>query len=253
MGSKLIHGDCLSALRELENESVDLVLTDPPYGIDFQSCFRSDGCGGYSSDRSKLRPKISNDKTPFIWWLHDAFRVTNQGGSLLCFCRWDVQETFRLAIEAAGYTVKSQVIWDKGGGGLGDLKASFAPQHEIIWFATKGKYAFPGKRPMSVIRCPKVPSCHIVHPNEKPIPLMTELLSVCPNPGTVLDPFLGSGAVGVATVESGREFIGIEMDRGYLDLASKRITFRTGADEDGSEPPISIPITEPPCPFECPD
>lgn len=64
-GVELYNGDCLDVLRQLPADSVDLVLTDPPYGI------------GYKDRRGR---GIQNDARPFIWWLHDAFRVTREGG-----------------------------------------------------------------------------------------------------------------------------------------------------------------------------
>lgn len=107
---------------------------------------------------------------------------------------------------------------------MGNLRQSFAPRHETVVFATKGAYAFPGKRPVDVIRVPKVPSGKLVHPNEKPVELMRVLVdSVCPAGGTVLDPFMGSGPVGVACAESGRPYVGVEIDEGYYATAKARI------------------------------
>ena len=95
----IIHGDSLSVLRQMESESVDAVITDPPYGIDYHS--------------KRTGASIKNDKSPFIWFLYDAFRVLKQGGTLICFTRWDVEQTFIDAMKLAGFRVKSEVIWDK--------------------------------------------------------------------------------------------------------------------------------------------
>lgn len=214
--SYIVHtGDCLDELRSIERESIDAVITDPPYGIDFQSAWRTE------SDRM---PKIANDKTPFIWWLHDAYRVTKPGGALLCFCRWDVAETFRVAIEAAGWEIKSQVIWDRVGHGTGDLKAAFGPRHDVIWFAVKGKFAFPWKRPSSVVVFERIAGEQLVHPNQKPAALMEYLCRVVtPAGGVVLDPFTGSGATGEGAVMAGMSFVGIELSPEYAETARKRI------------------------------
>ena len=98
----IIHGDSLTVLRQMEPESVDAIITDPPYGINYVS---------------QTGARIKNDQSPFIWFLYDAFRVLKSGesgrGSLICFTRWDVEQTFIDAMKLAGFTVKSEVIWDK--------------------------------------------------------------------------------------------------------------------------------------------
>ena len=211
----LYEGDCLEVMRSLPENSVDAVVTDPPYGIDYQS--------GRRYKLAKL-PKIANDERPFVWWLYDAFRVLKDGGAILCFCRWDVQDAFRLAMEWAGFTIKSQVIWDRQIHGMGDLKAAFAPTHDVIWFGVKGRFEFPGKRPQSVIRIPRLSGQVLAHPNEKPVDLMRWCVeSVTPKGGTVLDPFAGSGSTLVAAIEGGYRAIGIEVDPTYCEIIRKRM------------------------------
>lgn len=216
MTVQLYCGDCLEILPTLEAESVDAVITDPPYGIDYQSAWRI--------DRAQRKPKIANDKQPFIWWLRDAYRMTSSGGSLLCFCEWRHENVFRMAIEVAGYTIRSQVIWDREWHGLGDLSRQFAPQHDIIWFATKENFSFRNGRPKSIVRSKRLAADKLVHPNEKPVDLMVQLVSAVAGVGqTVLDPFMGSGTTGVACVQTGRHFIGCEKDAGYFEIAQRRI------------------------------
>ena len=160
--------DCLEGLKKIPDKSVDLIIADPPYGIDFQS--------NSIKDKSRRKAKIANDKTPFIWWLYDAARVLKDTGALVCFARWDVQETFRECISIAGMKVQNVCIWSKGGGGMGNLKASFSPDHEVFLFATKPEFCFPAGRPASVLNVAKVPSGKLVHPNEKPTELISTLI-----------------------------------------------------------------------------
>ena len=174
----IIHGDSLTVLRQMEPESVDAIITDPPYGINYVSQTAS----------------IKNDKSPFIWFLYDAFRVLKSGeagrGGLICFTRWDVEQTFIDAMKIAGFNVKSEVIWDKVYHGMGDTKAAFAPSHENIVFAVKGKYSFPGSRPKDLVTFPKINSSKMVHPTEKPVGLLANLISSVTKPGDlILDPF----------------------------------------------------------------
>lgn len=212
----LMKGDCLERIKTIPDYSVDSVITDPPYGMDYQSAWRS--------DPDKRFKKIANDKKPFIWFLFDAFRVLKDGGALICFTDWKNQEAWKSAIEWAGFTVKSQVIWNREHHGMGDLSGAFAPMHDVVWFAVKGNYKHPGKRPKSIVSSKRISGEKLVHPNEKPIDLMAELIkSVTPENGIVLDPFIGSGATGVAAVKSGFGFIGIERDDKYFEIAKNRI------------------------------
>lgn len=215
-GVTIYHGDCMDVLRGFPMESVDAVIADPPYGIDYQSAWRT--------DKANWKPKIYNDKAPFIWWMWDAFRVTADGGSVLCFCRWDTQEVFRLALDAAGYSVKSQVIWDRGSHGMGDLKASYAPQHDAIWFGVKGSYDFHGGRPASVVRAQRLSGEQLLHPNEKPVELMAQLVgTVADSSQTVLDPMMGVGSTLVGAKLRGRKAIGIEIDEANCEIAANRL------------------------------
>jgi DNA modification methylase len=208
-------GDCLEILPTLEAGSVDAVITDPPYGVNFQSC---------RAAKERRKPKIENDKRPFIWFLYHAYRTTKDGGALLCFCDWKAQDVFRIAIEAAGYAVKSQVIWDRDWHGMGDLRGQFAPQHDVIWFAVKGRFKFPHGRPSSVLRARRLAAKDLAHPTEKPVELMSKLVHAVTRPGdTVLDPFMGAGSTGIACVLEGRGFVGIEKDPRYFEVSRRQI------------------------------
>lgn len=123
----------------------------------------------------------------------------------------------------AGLTVKSVIVWDRQAHGMGDLKASFAPRHDVVIFATKGSFAFPGRRPDDVIAYPKVGNASLIHPNEKPIALLERLVEATTEPNDiVLDPFAGSGSTLAAAAKTGRRYIGIEIDPKYSDIAAKR-------------------------------
>ena len=197
----------------MEPESVDAIITDPPYGINYVS---------------PTGARIQNDAAPFIWFLYDAFRVLKPGssgrGTLVCFTRWDVQQVFIDAIRLAGFVVKSEVIWDKMQHGMGDLKSQFAPSHENIIFAVKGKFSFPGHRPKDLITHRKLPGSQMIHPTEKPVPLLADLITAVTKPGDlILDPFAVSGSTLVAAKKTGRRFTGIELDNVHYVNAQRRI------------------------------
>ncbi len=208
----------MRAMRFIRTESARLVCTDPPYGI------------GYQNHQGE---SVLNDERPFIWWLAEAYRITMPGGALICFTRWDVQEQFRMAIECAGFSVKSQLIWDKRAHGMGDCSAQFAPNHEVMWFATKdigrAKYKFPGPRPGSIVTETRPHNTRRFHPTEKPVGLLAQLIRSTTSRGElVVDPFSGSGSCGVACVRESRRFIGIELDGRYVNRSRQRIAEARG-------------------------
>lgn len=177
------------------------------------------------SYKSKQFDEIANDDAPYVWWLREAARIIKPGGCLLCFCRWDSAEAFRLAIGWAGLSVRSQLVWDREVHGTGDVYGTPGPQHDTIWFATKGRYKFPGRRPVSVMRAQRLMGQALRHPNEKPLRLLIELVrAFVPPGGQVVDPFVGSGTTGEACVKLGMGFVGIELDSEYALLAHRRLT-----------------------------
>lgn len=127
------------------------------------------------------------------------------------------------ALRLAGLTVKSVIVWDKKAHGMGDLKGSFAPRYEVIIFAAKGRFELPGKRPDDLIACAKVGNQSLTHPNEKPVELLEQLIEATTTPDAlILDPFAGSGSTLVAAAKTGRQYIGIEIDEHYSQLAATR-------------------------------
>jgi site-specific DNA-methyltransferase (adenine-specific) len=252
----LINGDCMDIMQDIQD--VDAIITDPPYGVDYQS------------NRPKVkeegvdprRPKIINDKNPFIWWLAYAASCCKDDAALASFSDWKVQDVWKTAIECTEFQIRSEVIWSRRGRpGMGNLKSAFSPMFDIIWFATKGKFAFQNGRPGSVLEYKRVSNAKMTHPTEKPVDLIRELVRVLtPHRGLVLDPFMGTGSCAVAAVAEGRSFIGIEMDQSYFDIACERVAkaveldpwhamdehpVELGTTVDGFGVPTSDPLPEP--------
>lgn len=127
------------------------------------------------------------------------------------------------AMEIAGFSVKSVLVWDREVHGMGDLKGNFAPRYDTCIFATKGRYLLPGKRPVDVIRSQRVNGADLVHPNEKPVDLLRQLIEATTVPGQIiLEPFAGSGSTLVAAALTGRQYIGVELDAEYHAIAQQR-------------------------------
>ena len=159
-------------------------------------------------------------------WIKPCYDVLSSNGALVTFCDWKTSNQWKDAIELAGFTVVSQVIWNRVHHGMGDLTGAFAPMHDIVWYATKGRRVFKNGRPKSVIT-DKRPSSNenYDHPTCKPVSLMKGLIhSICVGSDLpIFDPFMGSGSTAVASVELGRKFIGVEIDPHYYNTAKCRV------------------------------
>lgn len=188
-------GDCRDILLTLQR--VDAVVTDPPYGMDFQSNYRI----------VKHDP-IANDSDDALLQFACAIPTSH---SRYVFCRWD-----NLSIIPKP---KSLITWVKNNWSMGDLDHEHARQTEVIAFYPGTDHLFPSGRPQDVIRAPRTGNDH--HPTEKPTGLMMAIVEW--SAGVVLDPFMGSGTTGVACAKLGRRFIGIEIEPKYFDIACRRI------------------------------
>lgn len=213
---RLMQGDCLERMKEIESGSVDMILTDPPYGMDFQSNRRV--------VKDKFN-KIENDKD--IDWLpellRECYRTMTNNSAIYCFCSWHKIDVFKQEIEKL-FKIKNVIVWVKNNHGSGDLKGAYAPKHEFVIYAHKGRSLFREKRIPDVMEYPKIHSSKLQHPTEK----NTEMLELfvrnnSDKESIVLDPFMGSGSTGVACKNLNRKFIGIELDENYFEIAKKRI------------------------------
>ena len=212
----LYNGDCLEIMKSIPDGSVDLVLTDPPYGIDFQSQWKK--------NKDDWKPKILNDKKPFTSFIPELKRIVSKNGAVMIFTRWDVQQQFIDAMIENGMKPKNILIWDKVVHGMGDLKRAYGNRYESIIFWSNSDFRFNGKRPTDILRYQRVMPNKLLHPNEKPIDLLSCLIEQTTSSGsTVCDLFLGSGTTGVACVNTNRKFIGVELDTTYFEIAKSRI------------------------------
>ena len=194
----IAHADCRDVLPLLE--PVDLVLTDPPYGMDYQSAWRT---------AWNRKDKIQGD-SEFPLWLFD---MLHPRVAMFVFCRWDILPILP--------SPKSFIVWDKGSHSMGDLRHEFARQWEAVCFYPGPSHAFR-YRPKDIIRAMRIAPDQLVHPNEKPAGILRPLID-CHDAQTVLDPFCGSGTTLRATKDLGRRAIGIEIEERYCEIAAKRM------------------------------
>ena len=215
MNIDLMQGDCLELMKNIPDKSVDMVLCDPPYGIGYQSAWKP---------KEQRFSKIINDEKPFVNFIEQLPRIIKPNGGVFIFTKWSVQQRFIDEMTAHGLKPQNVLIWDKVIHGMGDLKRSFGNRYESIIFHANKDFRFVEKRPTDIIRFTRVSSDKLIHPNEKPVNLLEYLIktSTCEN-ATILDCFMGSGSTGVACVNTNRNFIGIELDENYFNIAQKRI------------------------------
>ena len=122
------------------------------------------------------------------------------------------------------FKIKNVIIWDKKQQGMGDIKTTFAPQYEIIFYVAKGRVELKGKRYSDLWSSLRITGKKQLHQNQKPIDILERCIeSITNNNDIIFDGFMGSGSTGVACVNTNRKFIGIELDEGYFDISINRI------------------------------
>lgn len=212
----LIHGDCR---EETSWTEADVLLTDPPYGIDYQS----------GSRRETLAASIANDLDTSV---RDAVLELWGDRPALVFGSWRIPHP---------PATQMRLIWDtKGALGMGDLSIPWKPSDQEIYVSgidegdrsdevyvlghTRSR-GFSGRRDSNVITCPPVQSMARngrTHPHEKPVALLAALIGKCPD-GVLADPCAGSGSLGVAAKMLGRRAVLVESDVSYCRIAVERL------------------------------
>lgn len=194
IGLATLHlGDC----REVDISGCQSVVSDPPYGMNFQSNHRID-----------KHKKIANDEGEALLLWACGLQPSH---SMYLFCRWDNLWSVPKP--------KSLITWVKDNHSMGDLKHEHGRQTEVALFYPGEDHSFPNGRPNDVVKAARTGNS--LHPTEKPVGLMGVFVGW--TAGVVCDPFMGSGTTGVAAVKAGREFVGVEIDEGYFDISCQRI------------------------------
>jgi DNA modification methylase len=223
---RIIHGDCLDAMDSLPSSSTEVIITDPP----FSSGTRKEGSKGIrksmlrGTDDEEWFATDSLTAHGFIWLMRQCAlrwrRLLKRGGHIFVFIDWRMYPHLVGAIESVDLRHKGTLVWDKTYFGMGDC---FRNQHEWIAHFTLGM----GRKAVrsdvaNVLRCPPIRDGR--HPNEKPVRLLRDILSVVARPGdTVLDCFMGSGATGDAALLEGCRFVGIDSDPAFIESSRDRL------------------------------
>ena len=132
--------DCLEGLKEVPEDSVDLVVTDPPYLISYATNYRKDKTHDFCS-------AIANDNNPAVIrdTLRECYRVLKPDSAAYVFCSAKTLDTFKSFAVEAGFTVKNTIVWVKNNWTAGDLKAQYGQQYEPLLLLNKGRALIRGK------------------------------------------------------------------------------------------------------------
>ena len=204
--NSIILGDCSSVMQQFPDYSIDLVLTDPPYLINYHS---RDGrnIAGDTND-AWLVPAFS-----------EAFRVLKDGGFCISFYGWSKVDRYLGAWRKSGFRPVGHLVLIKS---YTSGSAFLQYRHEQAYLLAKGRVVYP-LSPISDVLYWKYTGNRL-HPTQKPIRALTRLIRAFSQPGDfVLDPFCGSGSVLLAAKLSGRRYIGIEVRQDYCDIAQQRL------------------------------
>ncbi len=214
--NRIVQGDARTAIHHAP-QGFKLLLTDPPYGVDFQSNRRV---------VSAKAPKIAGDDETAFALLKDvltvAYKRMADDATALIWTSVEHWCAFRNIAEEAGFAFRGQIIWNKPNHGSGDLEHEWAPKHELVLHVSKGNPKLTGTRPDSVqsgnefIESP--------HPTKKPLDLLRLMIKTHTEEGDcVVDPFAGCGSTPYAAYQTGRDFWACELDQAYHAEMSDRI------------------------------
>ena len=216
---KLYQGDCLEVMDKLieQGVKVDAIITDPPYLIQYKTNRRKNKNHEFCS-------QIKNDKEFNYEYLFNKFNlILKDNCPIYIFGSWKTEPYFRERLERH-FKHKNNIIWVKNNWTAGDLKAQYGQQYELIMLYNKGRSKFKEKRYSDVWNFNKIVGNKQLHQNQKPVSVIERIVSNSTNENDlILDCFMGSGTTGVACKKLNRNFIGIELDEKYYNIAKERI------------------------------
>ncbi|MAS14641.1 MAG: DNA methylase [Nitratireductor sp.] len=204
----IFNADCIQAMRSFDRGSVNFILTDPPYLVNY---------------RDRNGRKVANDDNSR--WLRPAFnqmhRVLKDGSFCVSFYGWNKVDLFMDAWKAAGFRVVGHIVFRKR---YASSAKFLRYQHEQAYLLAKGNVCLPENPIPDVIDFPY--AGNKLHPTQKPVEALTPLIEAFTKPGDiVLDPFSGSGSTLAAAQQLGRNWIGVELDSRHHETASRRLAW----------------------------
>ena len=216
----VINGNCIEEMMKMQAGSVDLILTDPPYGIDI-------GNAQTFGRTSEQKTYEDSDHTTFDMLdkcIKEMYRVLKDDRHMYMFFAIDKYEPLIKLLVKHGFQVHHiPLIWEKGSGSYPSQSTTFVHSYEPFLHISKGQRKLNGT-PRDVFPIKRVPPNAKIHPSDKPTELLRDLINFSTLPGeVVLDCFGGSGSTAIASRETNRKSIVIEMDTAYYQGICKRL------------------------------
>lgn len=230
--NRIICGDVLRVMSELPSESIDLVVTSPPYNLkNSTGNGMKDGRGGKWSNAALIKGYSHYDDCmphdKYAEWqkkcLTEMFRVIKDDGAIFYNHKWRVQAGMLQDRQdiVQGFPIRQIIIW-KRKGGINFNRGYFLPTYEVIYMICKPKFKLADKANAFGDVWEFSQEFNNSHPAPYPSALIERIISST-NARVVLDPFMGSGTTGVAAKKLSRNYIGIEISPDYCKLAEERI------------------------------
>ena len=212
---RIIQGDSRLVLGNLESRSIDLLLTDPPYGMDFKS--------GWNDKDKIANDKIGDTITLLDDVLFECARVLKDDAHFYIFGNIKYITEVKPIIEKH-LKLKQVLIWDREVIGMGDLKA-YGNSFDIVYFGCNKTYKeLNGNRERDILRFNRIDPGKNIHPTEKPTSILEYMIKKSSNEDDIiLDPFAGGGSTLIASKNLNRNAIGIELEENYVDLILERL------------------------------
>jgi site-specific DNA-methyltransferase (adenine-specific) len=229
---KLFKGDALEILKQLETKSVNLIFADPPYNLSSEN-YLTCKSGKIAKCNKGPWDQIENIQEFNRKWIEECIRVLKDDGTIWISGTLHNHPSIGVVLKELNLWIINDIIWFKRNAPPLIQKNRFVPSTELIWVASKSKKYFfnyemaknlnNGKQMRNLWEISaerhKTP-----HPTEKPEKLLERIILIGSKEGdTILDPFMGSGTTGVVAKHFNRNFIGIEIDESYFEIAQKRI------------------------------
>lgn len=202
----IIHGDSVDVLNNLPQGSIDLVVTDPPYLVNY-------------IDRNGRSLKNDNNPDGVLPVFEPLVRAMKDHSYMICFCGWSALPIFAAEWERLGLRIVSQIVWKKN---YTSRSGYTQYQHETAYVLAKGNPAKP-QHPIASVQ-DWTYSGNKRHPTEKALDVIAPLIRSFSNPSDlVCDPFSGSGSTSVAALLNGRDYLGIDIDEQHVISARARL------------------------------
>ena len=212
---EVTNADWRDAVKQLPDSCIDLVVTDPPYGMSFQSNYRKE-----------KHLKIEGD-TDLAWvggWAKELKRLCKDEAHLYVFCSWHNVDVFKQELGAL-FNIKNILIWEKNNTGMGDLEGDYAPKYEMCIFCSSGQKKLNGGRDANIIKAKRTNNDN--HPTEKPVNLIEYFIEKSSVKGDiVLDTFAGSFSTARAAKKTHRHWLCFEIEPTHVKRA-RQLLFDT--------------------------